>query len=233
MTSRASAAPVEAPQAPADVPVHRAPTDARMAPVAGVVLCGGRSTRMGFDKGAAELGGETLAARAARALAAVAGQVVLATGPQERYAELGLPRLTDDPELTGPAAGIVAALEGAGAERALVLACDMPRVDAALLGALLERALADDLDACLLESARGVEPLCGVYHARVAPAMRAAQRAGDLRVLGFRAHPRADGAPVRVGTVREPDPRADRARNLNTGAELLAERRRLAEGEGA
>src|SRR5690606_38783426 len=144
------------------------------ADVLGVVLCGGRSRRMGFDKGGAELGGSTLVERAAAVLAEVSGEVLLASGPSERYGDLGLARVADDPELQGPAAGIVAALESGGAEWVLVLACDMPRVSGRLVSALLACARARDLDACLLAGERGEEPLCGVYRRTVAPAMRAA-----------------------------------------------------------
>ncbi len=238
--------------------------DTRRVNVLGVVLCGGRSRRMGFDKGAAELGGTTLVERAAAALAEVSDRVLLAAGSLERYADLGLARVADDVQLLGPAAGIVAALEGGTApearcedgaapdrgaaldqrldpgtvEWALVLACDMPRVPAALLDALLERARALELDACLLTSERGEEPLCGVYRRTVVPAMRAAQRAGRLRVSAFRDFPRADGEPVRLGWIDARELRLEGlddslALNLNTPEELLLERRRCLHGGSA
>ena len=198
--------------------------------VLGVVLCGGRSSRMGFDKGAAELAGTSLVARAAATLREATGSVVLACGAEPRHAELGLEVVLDDASLTGPVAGIVAALESASDEgRVLVLACDMPGVDGALLSKLIERARVEDLDACMLVSERGEEPLCSVYSRRLVPAWRAAQAAGRLRVTAFRDFDRADGERPRVGLVEVDAGGAPR--NLNTPEELEAERRRWLEEE--
>lgn len=188
---------------------------------------------MGADKARLELGGRGLLERAVETLRAVAPRVALACGPSPRYAELGL-ELVLDPDLgagarPGPIAGILAGLEGLGAERVLALACDMPRVDAELVTALVGRARAESLDACLFESASGLEPLCAVYHRRCAAAMRAALAAGERRVVAFLAHPAEDEAPLRVGRVHERElggPRRERALNLNTPHDFARERAR-------
>lgn len=189
---------------------------------------------MGFDKGAAELGGLTLVERAARTLASIAPRVVLACGAAPRYAQAGYPLLLDTPGLHGPAAALVAALEEGSAEWILALACDMPRVEATVFSALLEIARARGLDACMLASERGEEPLCGVYRRTLAPALRAAQAAQRLRVTAFRDFPLASGELPRVAAVTsgellergalDADRLVDTARNLNTPEDLLHER---------
>jgi len=203
--------------------------------ICGVVVCGGASSRMGSDKARLDLSGRGLLERAVAQLDGVAGRVVLACGPRERYGDLGLERVLDAGEGGGPIAGIVAALAAVQAEWFCVVACDMPRLAPVILERLLARAEADGLDCCLFESRRGVEPLCAVYHRRCLEPMRAALAAGRRRVVAFLEFSHPDGSTVRVGHLQEAqledDLRArDCAHNLNTPSDLERERERR-EGE--
>ena len=184
----------------------------------GVVFCGGQSRRMGRDKGALELEGETLVARAAARLAPHAMDVVLATGAGQRHAEVGLPCVLDAERDLGPLGGLAAALEHAERhlkERLLVLACDMPDVPATLLARLLERARRTDADVCLPSGPEGDEPLCAVVHVRVRPAVRAALAHGARRMDAFHHGLRIERValtPAELGGLA----------NLNTPADLAA-----------
>ncbi|HLY78444.1 MAG TPA: NTP transferase domain-containing protein, partial [Caulobacteraceae bacterium] len=102
----------------------------------GVVLAGGASRRMGRDKAALAVDGETLAARAARRLLGVCPRVAIADGG--RGLVPGLPCLPDAPG-AGPAAGILGAARAWPGHSLLVLACDLPRVSEALLRELVRR----------------------------------------------------------------------------------------------
>jgi molybdopterin-guanine dinucleotide biosynthesis protein A len=94
----------------------------------GVLLTGGRSSRMGTHKAAIDFGGRTFAQRAADALRAVAEPVV-AAGPSF---DTGLESVEDPDE--GP---LVAFVCGAGAlpmtEPVFLVACDVPFVTAEML----------------------------------------------------------------------------------------------------
>lgn len=198
--------------------------------VSGLVLCGGASRRMGADKALLALGELTLLERAVACLAHVAAPVRLACGERARYGELGLPLVCDRVAGGGPLAGIEAGLAAAAESDSggylCVLAVDMPRAHAALVAQLLERARADDLDACLLESASGPEPLCAVYHTRLLPRVRAALDAGERKVTSFLA-PAFGAQPARVAWLDVRACAADGAElNLNTPADLERERAR-------
>jgi molybdenum cofactor guanylyltransferase len=200
-----------------------------------VLLCGGESRRMGQDKARLELAGRTLMDRALTALRGLDAPILLATGPRDRYADLGLQTVQDAPETAGPAAGLLAAIEHLQADRYVLVACDMPRLDARLLDALVERALEGDLDACFFESETGREPLCAVYSHRILPALRSAQARGKRRVTAFLGE--AGAEQLRIGTLSvdelSGELRAlDCARNLNTPEDLRDERRAW-EGGGA
>ncbi len=205
----------------------------------GVVLCGGHSRRMGSDKGALRLAdGRTLVGRAADVLRGLTDAVVLASGRPPRYPAEGLPEIGDARPGAGPLAGLEAALAEAserGCVRAAVVACDMPRVDARLVGALLARSRDEDLDVVLVRTERGVEPLLGVYAARCLPAVRRALDAGERRMVAFHADS-VEGRPLRVRALDPGELGAgpEAARNLNTPAELEREllERPLPPGEG-
>jgi molybdenum cofactor guanylyltransferase len=100
--------------------------------VAGILLTGGRSLRMGADKARLRLDGTTLAARADARLAAVCS-VVVEVGP----GVTARPHITEDPPRTGPLAALAAggrALHELGWEGpALLLAVDLPNVGVPLL----------------------------------------------------------------------------------------------------
>jgi molybdopterin-guanine dinucleotide biosynthesis protein A len=98
-------------------------------PIAGVLLTGGTSRRMGVDKTMIRVGSETLATRAARVLSEVCDPV-LEVGP----GRTGLPSVADEPRGRGPLVALATAVGVLGVERPiLLLAVDLPLVDAALL----------------------------------------------------------------------------------------------------
>jgi molybdopterin-guanine dinucleotide biosynthesis protein A len=106
-----------------------------MRQMAGVLLTGGASTRMGTDKARLVVQGETLAARAARVLSAVCDPVV-EVGPRVS----GLPAIEEDPRGAGPLVALLAGVGALGNPRVVVLlACDLPFVEPALLQLLVDR----------------------------------------------------------------------------------------------
>jgi len=101
----------------------------------GVVLTGGASRRMRTDKACIVWRGETLAARAARVLAAVCDPVVEAGA-----GVTGLRCVREDPPGAGPLAALVTAAGAFGTPGPVVLfACDMPFVEEPLLRLVADR----------------------------------------------------------------------------------------------
>ncbi len=106
-------------------------------PVAGILLTGGTSRRMGFDKASIPIGGVPCAARVAKVLRAVVAHAV-EVGPGTS----GLPAVREEPPGGGPLVAVCAgarALEESGSTRpALVVACDLPLVTESVLRTLAD-----------------------------------------------------------------------------------------------
>ena len=110
--------------------------------VAGVILAGGQSSRMGGgDKSLLDLGGQTILARViARLGSQVEAMALNANGNPERFAQYGLPVVADSIDgFAGPLAGVLAGMDWAherGAEYIVTAAADTPFFPDHLLVAL-------------------------------------------------------------------------------------------------
>ena len=158
---------------------------------AGVVVAGGRSTRMGDrEKAIVDVAGRPLVARVAEALSGVADELVVNCRPDQRDAiasALGDRSRTfavDKEPDRGPVAGIATGLEATDAGYAAVVACDLPFLDTALVEYLFERAAGADADVAVPKPNDWFEPLHAVYRpAPMAGACRAALAEGDVRII--------------------------------------------------
>jgi molybdopterin-guanine dinucleotide biosynthesis protein A len=154
--------------------------------VAGAVLAGGASRRMGRDKATLVVGGVELASLALAAAAQVADPVVLVVPEGHPARRLAAAPVADPGR--GPLAALAAALAALAADHVLVLAGDHPGLRVELLARLV--ALAGEAGAEAVACRRGprLEPLVAVY--RRAPALalarsRLADPAGDRSLAGL------------------------------------------------
>ena len=155
----------------------------------GVILAGGRSTRMGTDKALMPLDGTPLVARVAcRFTPQVARLVINANGEAARFAALGLAVIgdcgADEPgfERQGPLAGIAAAL--AFAQRAGFFRVATVPVDAPLLplDLVVRLAAGAEDEVAVAAGARGMEPLFALWPVKLAPVVGAALARGEPAV---------------------------------------------------
>jgi len=133
--------------------------------VAGAILAGGRSRRMGRDKALLPINGQPLIGRLAERLQAVTDLVYICANERDRYSFLGLRVIQDLFPGQGPLAGLHAALIASPRAAVLLVACDMPMVEDRLLRALMRMA-EEGYDAIVPCSSSGrIQPLCGLYRA--------------------------------------------------------------------
>jgi molybdopterin-guanine dinucleotide biosynthesis protein A len=104
--------------------------------VTGVILAGGRATRMGGeDKGLVPVNGRPMIAWVIDALRPqVADVLVNANRNQERYGEFGCRVIDDgDSDFRGPLAGMVSGMQAARTPYIAVVPCDSPLISAELV----------------------------------------------------------------------------------------------------
>jgi molybdopterin-guanine dinucleotide biosynthesis protein A len=193
--------------------------------ILGVITAGGASSRYGAPKALATVGGRRVVDRAADALrtALGAGDVVAIINDAELARAGGLPHRPDVLRDIGPLAGVHAALLWAqerGADGVLIVGCDMPFLEPALLRELVRRGAA--ADAVVPESGgrRGVEPLCACYATACSAAIEEAVARGDTRMISFLDHVRTDRMPLAV--VRSFGDPERMFLNVNTPADRAA-----------
>jgi molybdopterin-guanine dinucleotide biosynthesis protein A len=191
------------------------------APLHGLVLAGGASTRMRRDKAALDYGGKPQLQRAWALLQAVCTQTFVSVRAAQADDPLraDLPQIVDRLEDHGPIAGIEAAQTRYPQAAWLVLACDLPFLD----GATLEHLIAHRDPARLATAFRGSrdglpEPLCAIYEPRSRAALAAFLDGGGHCPRKF-----LIGADVRL--LEQPDPRA--LDNINTAEEYTDASRAL------
>lgn len=133
-----------------------------------VILAGGWSSRMGRDKAALELAGETLLARQLKLVqAAGAAEVFISGRAGQDYTQFGCPVLTDNFPHAGPLAGIESALQKCRNPLLLVLAVDMPQMSGAVLAELLTQSRGRT--GIIPRLAGHAEPLAALYPSLAAP----------------------------------------------------------------
>lgn len=144
------------------------------APVCGLVLAGGRSTRMGTDKCALEIHGMPQARHCFALLHELLPEVQVSARPDQRGlpALAGLPVIEDRYENIGPMNGVLSAMEAQPDVAWLTLACDLPLADARGVRTLLDGRDPARLATAYMASDGFFEPLFAIYEPAMAPWLR-------------------------------------------------------------
>lgn len=193
-----------------------------MITVGGIVLCGGRSSRMGRPKVRLPFADELMLPRVVRLLSEVVAPVVVAAAADQDLPPLP-PHviLTRDPEPDrGPVQGLAAGLSSlpAAVEAAYVSGCDVPLLRPAFVRRMID--LLGEASACVPQVDGRLHPLAAVYRREILPVAEQLLRAGTLRLGDL-----VRSVPSRLVTaeeLRDVDPDLNSLRNLNTPEDYAA-----------
>ena len=126
------------------------------------ILAGGESRRLGTrHKARLRLGGASVLDRQLALLGKVVGRTIIIANDPEVYGGYGVPVVADLAPHRGALGGLYTAVQAAGTDRTLVIACDMPFLTEPLVGYLVEAGRTVDI--AIPRTARGYEPLCATY----------------------------------------------------------------------
>jgi molybdopterin-guanine dinucleotide biosynthesis protein A len=136
-----------------------------------IVLCGGKSTRMGTPKALLRFGPETMLQRVVRLLREVVSPIVVVGAAEQTLPDLDADVIIarDEHEERGPLEGLRAGLKTlpADVECAYVTSCDVPLLEPAFVRQLLD--FARGYDVAVVEIDHFAHPLSAVYRRTVLP----------------------------------------------------------------
>ncbi len=189
---------------------------------AGIVLCGGKSTRMGTSKALLPFGPETMLQRVVRLLSGEVEPIVVAAAGEQALPELptGVIVTRDERESRGPLEGLRAGMKALPSSVAVayVTSCDVPLLVPAFVARMIT--LLGDNEIAVMEIDGFPHPLSAVYRRSTLPHVEALLSRDKLRpAFLFDAVKTRRVRPDEMASV---DPELLTLRNLNTQADYLA-----------
>lgn len=191
--------------------------------LAGIVLCGGQSRRMGRAKCDLPFGNETMLARVVRLVGEVTNPVIVVAAADQQFdVPAGVRLVRDRHPGCGPLEGLATGLELAAddGELTFVTSCDVPLLVPAVVPLLADSL--DDYDAVAFQAAERSYPLCAVYRCPVASVARKLleqnARVGPCALLQHSVRTRW----LDLEDLRAVDPKLRSLHNVNCPEDYLA-----------
>jgi molybdopterin-guanine dinucleotide biosynthesis protein A len=191
--------------------------------ISGIVLAGGRSSRFGASKLDADLDGLTVLDRTIERLRPIVDGLLVIGRAGSRP---GVRFVDDARPFEGPLVGLAAGLQIAKTELVIVVGGDVPLVEAAVLGLLLERLQRGSGGAVVLHDGGGPRPLPMALRREIAHRAASAAIVADERSLRALLG-RLDVEVVPEAEWRGLDPEGDSLLDVDTPADLERARARL------
>lgn len=129
----------------------------------GIILAGGKSSRMGFDKQFLEVNQKRLMNIVVEDLEEEFDEIIIVTNKPEEYTGVNHKIITDKIVGMGPLSGIHAGLTESKSKYAFVIGCDMPNINIDYIRYMKESINSYDVEACITKHKDGIEPLYGFY----------------------------------------------------------------------
>ena len=184
--------------------------------VSAIILAGGQSRRMGRDKALITFKGQPIMVHVIDTLRELSDDVLVVSNRSAAYQSFGIRIVPDADPPSGPLGGISAGLAAAQHDLAIVVACDMPFLNAQVLRLLVEHAV--NVDAVVPLTSDQFEPLHAVYRRTCLAAINRHLAGGDRRVISFFDEVRVQVVPETAWQLLDPTGRS--MANLNTPDDL-------------
>jgi len=191
--------------------------------ITGVILAGGQSSRMGQNKALMALGGKRLVDRVVEVMGEVFRDLLMVTNTPEVYADLGIPMVRDVWPEKGSLGGVYSAIYHVITPYCLVVACDMPFLNAAVLRYLITQMA--DYDVIIPDVLDELQTLHAIYSKACLQPIERRLEANRLRIVGF--FPDVRVRTVTASELQVYDPELLAFQNLNTPEEFQAAEQRL------
>ena len=134
-----------------------------------IILAGGESSRMGFDKQFLELNQERLIDRLVKELKREFNEILIISNKPEDYRDGGYRVLKDKIPGKGPLSGIHAGLTEASSKYSFLVACDMPNINIDYARYMMNSMQGGNFEACLTRIGDNIEPFSSFYSKELIP----------------------------------------------------------------
>ncbi len=151
----------------------------------GIILAGGKSSRMGKDKGLCEFNGKALVTYAIETLRPLCSHLIISANHfPEKYEQYGIPVIADEIKDIGPMGGIYTCLKNSTTQHNLVLSCDTPFVGTILLKHLLSQIQNEQIVSPAHHTFL-IEPLSAYYSTNVLNQIQLAIKQKDYKLINL------------------------------------------------
>lgn len=186
-------------------------------PISIAILAGGQSSRMGANKALVQVGGKPVIERIVERVQPLGEELLIVSNTPESYAHLDLPIVADVVPGKGPLGGLYTAIVRARHEHTLVVSCDQPFLNPALLLSLIDLRHSFDVVVPLAQDGYP-QSMHAVYGKGCLQAIRRCLDADRLKMIAFFADVRVRA--VSGEEVDRFDPQRLSFFNLNTPEDL-------------
>ncbi len=194
--------------------------------VAGILLAGGKSRRMGHDKRFLELGGTSLFQRALSVIEAIFSEILIVVAdPLPRDVRVDPPVVTDLIANCAALGGLYTGLFLSHSPRVFVVACDMPFLDPQLIRKMAK--LSPTADVVMAKLPSGLQPMHAFYSKRCLPHLETMAKENNLKLQELAGHPDLSVRLVDEQDIGESDGPMLSFMNVNTPADLEFSRKLL------
>jgi molybdopterin-guanine dinucleotide biosynthesis protein A len=145
-----------------------------------IILAGGKSARMGQDKGLMSLKGKPMISWVIETVAQLTPHIIIIANEKE-YEQFGYPVFPDEVENSGPLAGLVTGLKNTLCENNWVLTCDAPYVRVDLLKKLQHNLV--DFEAIIPKFNGRLYPLTAAYKKSTLPVLQSQLNMQQLKMI--------------------------------------------------
>ncbi len=146
-----------------------------------IILAGGKSSRMGQDKGLVRINNKPLIQYIIDSCTAISKNIIIISN-QDGYENFGYPVFEDDYKNKGPIGGIYTGLKKSTASLNLILSCDSPFISTELIQQLIAE-IDTGTDIVVPKHKGRVHPLMGIYKSKVAETALKQIQTNGLKVM--------------------------------------------------
>ena len=135
--------------------------------ITGIILAGGKSTRMGENKSLLILNGKTVIQRVVDLMESIFKEVIMITNMPDEYNFINIPMYKDIYEYKGPLAGIHSGLINSKTEKNFIISCDIPLMEQDMIKYIVNYKTKKPITLCIANGY--IQQLAGIYSKSVLP----------------------------------------------------------------